>query len=83
MADNDVFRMLAVEDKLDGTNYPLWAYMMHHVLVAKGLWNIVQGYDVRPIVAGTSTDDVGAVEDVAGTSLLACSVPPPPPPIAE
>jgi hypothetical protein len=38
---SDVFRMLAVEDKLDGTNYPLWAYMMRHVLVAKGLWNIV------------------------------------------
>ena len=37
MADNDVFRMLAAEDKLDGTNYPLWAYMMRHVLVAKGL----------------------------------------------
>ena len=80
MADNDVFRMLAAEDKLDGTNYPLWAYMMRHVLVAKGLWNIVQGYDVRPIVAGTSIDDVGAVKDVAGTSLLARSVPPPPPP---
>lgn len=38
MADNNaVFRMLAAEDKLDGTNYPLWAYMMCHVLVAKGL----------------------------------------------
>ena len=83
MADNDVFRMLATKDKLDGTNYPLWAYMMHHVLVAKGLRNIVQGYDVRLIVAGTSTDDVGAVEDVAGTSLLARSVPPPPPPTTE
>ena len=51
MADNnDVFRMLSAEDKLDGTNYPLWAYMMRHVLVAKGLWNIVQGIDVRPLM---------------------------------
>ena len=84
MADNtDVFRMLAADDKLDGTNYPLWAYMMRHVLVAKGLWNIVQGYDVRPIVARMSSDDVGVVEDVAGSSLLARSVPPPPPPTAE
>ena len=41
MDDNDVFRMLVAEDKLDGANYPLWAYMMRHVLVAKGLWNIV------------------------------------------
>ena len=49
MADsnNDVFRMLsaAAEDKLDGdSNYPLWAYMMQHVLVSKGVWNIVQGF---------------------------------------
>ena len=49
MADNnDVFRMLAAEDKLDGTNYPLWAYMMRHVLVAKGLWNIVAGIEFWP-----------------------------------
>ena len=36
-------------------------------------------------MVGASTDDVGAVEHVAGTSLLAHSVPPPPPlpPIAE
>ena len=37
---NDVFQMLVVDDKQDGTN-PLWAYMMRHVLVAKGLWNVV------------------------------------------
>ena len=71
--------MLAAEDKLDGTNYPLWVYMMRHVLVAKGLWNIMQGYDVCPIVVGTSTNDVGVVEDGAGSSLLAHSIPPPPP----
>ena len=75
--------MLAAEDKLDGTNYSLWAYMIRHVLATKGLWNIVQGYDVCPIVVGTSTDDVGVVEDVAGSSLLARSIPPPPPPIVE
>ena len=57
MADNnDVFRMLAAEDKLDGTNHPLWAYMMRHVLVAKGLWNIVQEVDVRPIVVANPAD---------------------------
>ncbi|MCO5602189.1 hypothetical protein L7F22_056317 [Adiantum nelumboides] len=49
MADNniDVFKMFAVEDRLDGDNYPMWAYMMQHVLVSKGVWNIVlvQGID--------------------------------------
>ena len=49
MADNDdVFRMLAAEDKLDGTNYSLWEYMMRHVLLAKGLWNIVAGIEFQP-----------------------------------
>ncbi|MCO5569477.1 hypothetical protein L7F22_023189 [Adiantum nelumboides] len=49
MADNniDVFKMFAAEDRLDGDNYPMWAYMMQHVLVSKGVWNIVQGIDVR------------------------------------
>ena len=53
---NDVFRMLSIEDKLDGTNYPLWAYMMCHVLVAKGLWNVVQGVQKRLVVENTNVD---------------------------
>ena len=66
MADNnDVFRMLDVEDKLDGTNYPLWSYMMCHVLVAKGLWNIVAGIDVR---LASRAQNAGTVVDKAGTS---------------
>ena len=83
MADNnDVFRMLVVdEDKLDGTNYPLWAYMMRHVLVAKGLWNIVQGVDVHPIVVGNVANAVetGDVEDVAGSSTAVTTIRAPPP----
>ena len=65
MADNsnDVFRMLFADDKLDGDNYLLWAYMMQHVLVSKGVWNIVRGYDVRPFSVDTSS-----VVDAAGTS---------------
>ena len=37
---NDVIWMLAVDDKLDWTHDPIWAYMMRHVLVAKvcGMW---------------------------------------------
>ncbi|MCO5571315.1 hypothetical protein L7F22_025053 [Adiantum nelumboides] len=65
MADNniDVFKMFAAEDRLDEDNYPMWAYMMQHVLVSKGVWNIVQGIDVRP-----GTVDVAEVVDVAGPS---------------
>ena len=66
MADNnDVFCMLAVEDKLDGTNYPLWSYMMRHVLVAKGMWNIVVGIDVR---LASCAENAGTVVDETGTS---------------
>ncbi|MCO5611356.1 hypothetical protein L7F22_065609 [Adiantum nelumboides] len=63
MADNNtnVFKTFAAEDRLDGDNYPLWAYMMQHVLVSKGIWNIVQGIDVSP-----GFEDVGDVDDVAG-----------------
>ncbi|MCO5603068.1 hypothetical protein L7F22_057212 [Adiantum nelumboides] len=66
MADNniDVFKMFAAEDRLDGDNYPMWAYMMQHVLVSKGIWNIVQGIDVRP-----GTMDVAEVVEVAGPSI--------------
>ena len=57
--------MLAVEDMLDGKTYPLWSYMMRHVLVAKGLWNIVAGIDVRP---ASGAKNAGIVVDEAGTS---------------
>ena len=69
MADNsDVFRMLSAEDKLDGdSNYPLWPYMIQHVLVSKEVWNIVQGFHERPVSA-----DPGSVEDVTGSSSSCC-----------
>ena len=73
--NNDVFRMLVAENKLDGTNYPLWAYMMHHVLVAKGLWNVVAGNDVCPLSCTDNATSASTVEDEAGTSTM---VEPPP-----
>ena len=30
--NNDLFSILFVEDKLDGTNHSIWSHMMHHVL---------------------------------------------------
>ena len=39
---------------------------MQHVLVSKGVWNIVQGLDVHP-----GSVDAGSVEDVAGSSSSA------------
>ena len=72
MAENsDLFRMLFVEDKLDGNNYPMWAYMMHHVLVAKGFWNIMQGFKVCP---GSVVAHCGTIEDGADYSTIAATV---------
>ncbi|MCO5549107.1 hypothetical protein L7F22_002573 [Adiantum nelumboides] len=62
---NDVFHMLSFEDKLDGdNNYPLWAYIMQHVLVSKGVWNIVHSIYVRPGFV-----DAGSNEDAVGSSI--------------
>ncbi|MCO5586536.1 hypothetical protein L7F22_040477 [Adiantum nelumboides] len=53
--------MFAAKDILDGDNYPMWAYMMQHVLMSKGVWIIVKCIDVRP-----GSEDVDEVEDVVG-----------------
>ena len=44
----NLFGMLNTEDKLDGTIYPMWAYMMKYILVAKQLWDIVIRFDEFP-----------------------------------
>ena len=64
--NNDVFQMLVVEDRLDGKNYPLWAYMMHHVLVATGLWNVTKGIEKVHVVAnaGMNAEGTDSIEDV-------------------
>ena len=82
MVDNtNVLNMLAANDKLDGTNYPLWSYMMCHVLVAKGLWSIVHGEDECLIVVantsrvGTSSvDDIGSIEDATGSIFIVAPI---------
>ena len=46
---DDLFGSFGVEDKLGGINYPMWSFTIKHVLVAKNLWNIVNGNEPRPI----------------------------------
>ncbi|MCO5581547.1 hypothetical protein L7F22_035435 [Adiantum nelumboides] len=69
MVDNntDVLKMFADEDRLSGDNFPMWAYMMQHILVSKGAWNIVQDIDVR-----SGSENVGHVEDIAGLAAKDC-----------
>ena len=75
MANNgDLFGMLQAEDKLDGTNYPMWSYMMKHVLVAKQLWNIVVDVDRRP--AGPTTSQSTITDTGSSSSTVTSSTPP-------
>lgn len=39
----DVFEVLAWEDKLDGTKYSMWSFMVNNVLVGKSIWGYVRG----------------------------------------
>ena len=57
--------MLLIEDNLDGTNYPMWTYMMKHVLVAKKLWLYVCGDEKRPpnVVTSASSSQTGGNGD--------------------
>ena len=33
-------------DKLDGSNWAIWKFQMKHLLLAKGLWGLVDGTEV-------------------------------------
>ena len=50
---DDLFGAFSVEYKLDGVNYPMCSFMMKHALVAKNLWNIVNGNEPRPVRQAT------------------------------
>ena len=53
--DKDIFGVLTQEDKLDGTNYSLWSFMVKNLLVAKNLWDCVFGDEVCPIAIAPAT----------------------------
>ena len=48
-----------VEDKLDGTNYSLWSFMVKNVLVAKGLWNYGSRHEERLCNVAPTTPTCG------------------------
>ena len=56
-------------------------FLLRTSWVAKGLWNIVQGVDVCPIVVGNlaNAGDTSSVEDDAGSSSSVAPVRVPPP----
>lgn len=46
-------------EKLDGSNWNTWKYQMKHLLMVKGLWNLVDGSEV-----------LASDESVAAVALL-------------
>ena len=50
--DKDIFGVITNKDKLDGTNYSLWSFLVRNVLVAKILWDYVSSDEVHPIIIG-------------------------------
>ena len=67
--NNNVFCIMAGEDKLDRKNYPLWwSYMTLHVLVAKALWNVVIGVEMRLASCEEYVGSTGIMEDDSGAS---------------
>lgn len=71
--------MLAVKDKLHGTDYLIWACMMHHVLLEKA-WNVTCGTEVRP---GSCANFEHMIKDIVGTFVFATAKIPPPSPNQE
>ena len=77
MGKDGVLDLFSAENKLDGSNnYPLWSYMMKHILVANGLSKIVEGTEVRLGTRATSQDDDSAT---TSTIIYGRRIPPPPP----
>ena len=72
-SNNDLFGMLQAEDKLDGTNYPMWSFMMKHDLVAKQLWNLVVDVDKQP--ASPTTQPI-VIDPTTSSGTVAMPSPP-------
>lgn len=56
--DNDLFGMMSFEDKLNGDNYPMWAYIMRHVLVATNVWVYVDETEKPPLAPAPADGEV-------------------------
>ena len=55
------FGTLTEANKLDGSNYALWSFMLRNILVGKGLWDIVSGDEIRPMTTQGTPSSQGSV----------------------
>lgn len=76
MGKKGVLDLISTEIRLnESNNYPLWSYMMRHVLVARGLWEIVNGSEAKP--PSTISSHTSNKESDIATSRVARPVRPP------
>lgn len=74
MSQNNVFCILTADDNHEH-KYPLWTYIMRHVLVSKDFWNILQGIDIRPrSVYSRSIEDIASPNTSSAIALLSTIV---------
>ena len=52
-----------VIDKLDGPNWTTWKFQMKHLLLAKGLWGVVDGTEV---LADDAAEEIHSEEVTEG-----------------
>jgi hypothetical protein len=53
-------------NKLDGSNFINWKFKMQTLMEGYGVWNIANGTELKPVVAGGATAAVGGAIAVVG-----------------
>ena len=67
---SESFGTITEGDKLEGSNYALWSFMLRNILVGKGLWDIVSGDETRPGSAASSSSSSITSSSTAPTLAL-------------
>ena len=60
-------------EKLDGSNWTTWKFQMKHLLLAKGLWQVVEGTEVQPKEAQAAAEFQKKSQKALATIVLGIS----------
>jgi hypothetical protein len=58
-------------NKLDGSNFINWKFKMQMLMEGYGVWNIANGTELKPVMAGGATTAVGGATTVVGGATAA------------
>ena len=56
-------------EKLNGMNYNSWKYNIKLLLMEKGLWNIVQGKEKKPVIKEEDKDKAESIQSINAWDL--------------